>query len=324
MLKNISKILLSTTLALGSLGLHANEVTLKAVSAFDLDTHMSHRFKSFVDKVNEEGKGLVQIQIVGGPESIPAFEVGNAVRSGVVDLANSTGSFHANLVPEGLAMFITDRSIQELRENGGHALMDKIHQDKANMRWFARVRDGMQFHIYSNKPIDSTNLKGFKLRSAPVYLAFFRSLGATPLQTSPGETYTALERGVVDGYGWPSAGLFDLGWQEQTKYRVDPGFYNVEVSIFFNKDSWNKLNDEQRAFLQKQAEWIESTNKDDLVLTEDEKRKQKEAGIETIALPKDVADELLNKAYTSGWESIYKVSPDNAPELERLFGKGQS
>ncbi len=45
------------------------------------------------------------------------------------------------------------------------------------------------------------------------------------MQTAPGEVYTALERGVVDGYGWPITGIFDLGWHEKTKYRVDPGFY---------------------------------------------------------------------------------------------------
>lgn len=321
MLKNATKLVLSVTLALGALGAQANEVTLKAVSAFNLDTFFSQRFNQFVEKVNDEGKGLVQIQVLGGPESIPAFEVGNAVRSGVVDLANSTAVFHANLVPEALAMTLTDRSIQELRENGGHDLMDQIHQDKANMLWFARIADGLQYHLYSNKPIDSTNLKGFKLRSAPVYLALFRSLGATSLQISPGETYTALERGVVDGYGWPSVGLLDLGWQEKTKYRIEPGFYNVEVSLFFNKDSWNKLNDEQKAFLQKQAKWVESTNQEDLALAEQEKAKQAEAGIETITLSEEFSADLLDKAYKSGWEGIYKVTPNNAAEIERLFGK---
>ena len=188
-----------------------------------------------------------------------------AVRSGVVDLANSTAVFHANLVPEALAMTLTDRSIQELRENGGHELMDQIHQDKANMYWFARVSDGLQYHLYSNKPVDSADLKGFKLRSTPVYLAFFRSLGATSLQISPGETYTALERGVVDGYGWPSVGLLDLGWQE--------------------------------------------------------KAKQAEAGVEVITLSEEVSADFLDKADKAGWENLKKVSPANAAEIERLFGK---
>lgn len=321
MLKNATKLILGATLALSALGVQANEVTLKAVSAFNLDTFISQRFNQFVDKVNEEGKGLVQIQVLGGPESIPSFEVGNAVRSGVVDLANSTAVFHANLVPEALAMTLTDRPIQELRENGGHALMDQIHQDKANMYWFARISDGLQYHLYSNKPVDSANLKGFKLRSTPVYLAFFRSLGATSLQISPGETYTALERGVVDGYGWPSVGLLDLGWQEKTKYRVEPGFYNVEVSLFFNKNSWDKLNDEQKAFLKKQVEWVESTNQEDLALAEKEKALQTEAGVEVITLSDEVAAEFLEQADKAGWDNLKKVTPANAAEIERLFGK---
>ncbi len=79
------------------------------------------------------------------------------------------------------------------------------------------------------------DLTGLKLRITPVYRDFFQALGATVVQTAPGEVYTALERGVVDGYGWPITGMFDLGWNEKTKYRVDPGFYTAEVSVLVNK-----------------------------------------------------------------------------------------
>ena len=51
---------------------------------------------------------------------------------------------------------------------------------------------------------------------------------------APGEVYTALERGVVDGYAWPLVGIFDLGWADKTKFRVDPGFYNIELGVVFN------------------------------------------------------------------------------------------
>lgn len=300
---------------------HAEEVTLKAVSAFNTDTFFTDRFKVFVDKVNEDGKGLVQIQFLGGPEAIPTFEVGNAVRAGVVDLANSSAVFHANLVPEALAMTLTDRSIQELRANGGHALMDKLHQDKANMLWLARVTDGLQYHIYTNKPVSqASDLKKMKLRSVPTYLAFFQALGASALQVPPGEVYTALERGVVDGYGWPSVGVLDLGWQEKTKYRIDPGFYNVEVSLFMNKNSWNKLDDAQKAFLQEKIEWVESLNQEDLQRAEQEKARQAEAGVETITLSDEAGQELNAIAYQAGWDGIAKSSPTHVAELKELFG----
>ena len=48
---------------------------------------------------------------------------------------------------------------------------------------------------------------------------------------APGEVFTGLERGVVDGYGWPLLGIFDFGWQEKTKYRLEPGFYAIELGI---------------------------------------------------------------------------------------------
>ena len=59
----------------------------------------------------------------------------------------------------------------------------------------------------------------------------------------------ALERGVVDGYGWPISGIFDLGWNEKTKYRVDPGFYTAEVSVLINKNSWERLGEAQKNVL---------------------------------------------------------------------------
>lgn len=319
MLKKSIRFAAGALIMLSAFGANASEVTLKAVSAFNTDTFFTDRFKVFVDKVNEEGKGLVQIQMLGGPEAIPTFEVGNAVRAGVVDLANSSAVFHANLVPEALAMTLTDHSIQKLRENGGHALMDQIHQEKANMLWLARVTDGLQYHIYSNKAIENTNLKGFKLRSVPTYLSFFRAVGANALQIPPGEVYTALERGVVDGYGWPSVGVLDLGWQEKTKYRVEPGFYNVEVSLFMNKNSWEKLNDEQKDFLKKQVEWVESLNKDDLELAVKEKALQAEAGVETLTLSEGVGQELRDIAYRAGWEGIAKSRSKHADEIKRLF-----
>ena len=78
------------------------------------------------------------------------------------------------------------------------------------------------------------------------------------MQTAPGEVYTALERGVVDGYGWPITGIFDLGWHEKTKFRVDPGFYSAEVSILINKTTLAKLNAAQKKVIVDAAAWIEA------------------------------------------------------------------
>ena len=65
----------------------AKEVTLKGVSSFAEGTRYSKNFERFVEKVNKEGKGLVQINYIGGGGKVMSpFEVGNAVRGGVVDV----------------------------------------------------------------------------------------------------------------------------------------------------------------------------------------------------------------------------------------------
>jgi TRAP-type C4-dicarboxylate transport system substrate-binding protein len=69
-----------------------------------------------------------------------------------------------------------------------------------------------------------------------------------------GRSLHSLERGVVDGYGWPITGIFDLGWHEKTKYRVDPGFYYRRSLGPREQDTWDKLSDAQKAVLRKAAE----------------------------------------------------------------------
>ena len=94
-----------------------------------------------------------------------------------------------------------------------------LYDQKMNAVLLARHIDDNPFHLYLTKPITKSDLTGLKLRITPVYREFFQALGATVVQTAPGEVYTALERGVVDGYGWPITGIFDLGWHEKTKFQ---------------------------------------------------------------------------------------------------------
>src|SRR5262249_16340960 len=64
----------------------AQEVSLRAVSAFAEKTTYSRGFELFIERVNEAGKGILQINYIGGPKAMPPFEVGNALKSGVVDV----------------------------------------------------------------------------------------------------------------------------------------------------------------------------------------------------------------------------------------------
>ena len=149
------------------------------------------------------------------------------VQGGVVDIMLNTGAFYTNVFPEADALKLTQMPVAEQRRNGVIAYINKVWNEKGNMHYLGRVVENQPFHLYLNKEIARPDLKGLKIRITPVYRDFFGAMGAPLMQPAPGEVYTALERGVVDGYGWPIHALFDLNWQEKTKYRIDPGFYDA-------------------------------------------------------------------------------------------------
>lgn len=307
---------LCLALLLGTcIGASAEEVTLRGASAFAADTTFDRPFKAFVGWINENGKGVLQINVVGGPEAVPPFEVGNAVSSGVIDIANVTAAFYTNLLPEGDALKLATNTIQDQRQNGCYELVDQLHQQKMNVKYLGRTGDGIPFHLYLTKPIDSADLSGLTIRTTPVYQAMFESLGGNLVRTAPGDVYTALERGTIDGYGWPAQGVLDLGWDEQTKYRVDPGFYQVDVDLIMNLDTWNGLGDAQKDLLQRGVAWVEAKNAENTKANADEFAKQAEAGIETITLDGAAREKWETTAQEAGWAAIKAIDADTTAKL---------
>lgn len=310
----------TAALAFGASAATAQEVTLRAVSAFQEGTAFSRPFEAFVRKVNEDGKGVIRINFLGGPRAMPPFEVGNALRGGVVDMINASSAFYSNLLPEGEALKMSTRSMEELRKNGGWELVNRLHNEKVNAYYLARHGEGIPFHLYLTREITSPDLKGLAIRTSPTYRAFFTQLGANLVNTPPGEVYTALERGVVQGYGWPAVGIFDLGWQERTKYRVEPGFYTVEVNILVNLPKWNSLNERQKGVLTEAALFVEEQQRSgNAEFVKAELSRQDGAGIKAIAFTGDQRSVFERTAREAGWAEVEKASPQHSRELRRLL-----
>jgi TRAP-type transport system periplasmic protein len=317
----LKQVIGAVLLAAAATAAMADEVTLRMVSAFAENGIYVQRLQTWIQKVNAEGKGVLQINFIGGPKAIPTFEVGNAVKTGVVDLAMSTGAFYTNVMPEADFLKLTEVSIATQRKNGAYDAINKVWNEKANMQYVGRMVEDQPFHIYLSKKIDKPDLSGLKIRITPVYRDFFQVLGATVITTPPGEVYTALERGVVDGYGWPIGGIFDLNWQEKTKYRVEPGFYDAEVSIVMNLPAYKKLTDAQRAYLSKQMLALEAENSFWSRFATEEAERQQKAGIEAIRFDAASAKAFREKAYEVAWAAATKQSAEIAARFKPLFTK---
>jgi TRAP-type C4-dicarboxylate transport system substrate-binding protein len=313
-------VLLAILAALTASAAGAQEVTLRAVSAFAEKTLFARNFERFIDRVNETGKGQVKINYIGGPRAMPPFEVGNAVRTKVVDIANVPGAFYSNLMPEAEAAKLLSKPMSEQRANGTWQLLNQIHNQKVNAQYLARQFHNVPFHIYLTKKIDKIDFTGLKIRVTPIYRDIVDALGGTAITTAPGEVYTALERGVVDGYGWPVLGIFDLGWEKVTKYRMEPGFYAAEVNVLVNLDAYKALTAAQRKVLDDAALWLEALDSESVAAISAERERQAKAGIEAIDFGPAAAKAFIDKANDVAWQAVIRRAPENGPKLRQLAG----
>lgn len=294
---------------------HAQETVLRAASFLPVGTSFGWPFARWVEAVNEECSGLVRIQILDAGAVNP-FEIPNAVRSGVIDFASAPPSYYKGVMVEGDTTVLSNVPMAEQRANGAWELLNSLHEERMNVHYLTAFGDGVRFHAYTTRPAPGGDLTGFSMRTTPVYDDFFQALGADTVQIPPAEVYTALERRVVDGYGWPIWGIFDNSWDEFTTHVYEPGFYNVMVNQLVNLDRWRGMSDEQRGCLTEMAVWLEQewpAWRDEA--TEIELARFAEAEIEVV----DLGDEFREKADAIYWEALTAESPELVPQLRALL-----
>ncbi len=299
----------------------AQEAKLRAANFLPSNQSFGIPFKRWVDEVNSRGKGILQIDVVG-PEAVPTPEQHNAVKTGVVDMHHGPGTFYRGALIEGEVYSLVEVTIPEMKKNGSWDYLDKLHAEKLNVKMLSGIGYGMRFHVYTNRPVDPAKkdkpLDGFTLRVQPIYKAFFESIGAKTIVIAPTEVYSALERNMVNGYGWPLVGLKDMGWLAHTKHRIEPGFFNVATQIMINLDRWKKLDKKQQDFLIQMSDWLDQEWpkwRDQLEAAE--AKIQNDGGVKVI----EMGPAWRKLAHDAFWGELEKASPQHVPHLRKLVTK---
>lgn len=310
-MKILSRISLTATTAIAAAVMATTsafaEDKVSAVHAFPGFLVYTKTFLAMVDDINARGAGIVQIEVKGGPEAIGMFQQPAAVRDGVVDMVHIPGSFYGKSVPEIDAMVAATVTPMQARANGGAALMDAAHQKRFGVRHLGWIDGGVQFHIYSVKePKFDANgvldLTGVKLRDNPIYHAFFEAMNATTSSMPATEAYAALEKGVIDAAAWTSIGLMDLKWDKFMKYRIDPQFYNTDLGIIFNQESWDALSPESQKLIQEVIiEWETKSYEARQADIKAEAAELSKRGMIFVEMSPDAAAQYLQMADDASW-----------------------
>jgi TRAP-type C4-dicarboxylate transport system substrate-binding protein len=303
----------------------AETVTLKAVTAWPKTASEYKAFATFTDLAEQMAAkkypGELKIQYIGGPEAVKTPDQVQAAQRGMVDMVFTTTAYYLSILPEVDAIKLSDFAPSGERTGGAWAYLNELHK-KVGLFYLARLGLGTKFHLYLKKPISGADLKGLNIRVSPMYLQAIKGLGGNPVVIPPTEVYVALERNVVDGYCWPSVGIGDWGWQKQTKYIVDPGFYQVPNPLVVNLQTWNKLPKKLQDLLTEAA--VEAEKK--VVADFDELAKKErpnllKEGIQVIDLPAAEKEKFLRVAYEEGWKDILGKSPEAGAKLKELLTK---
>lgn len=301
-----------------------NAVHLKAISFVSQDHPLAAMIPRFIDLVKEKSNEEVVIDYIGGPEVIPPLEQVEALRKGkMVDMTFSPSAYYEALVPEGLSLNLSRLTPWEERQNGFYDLMVEHHK-KANLMYLGRWLYNPQY-LWSKKPLESLDdLRGMKMRTLANFDRFMQRLGIVPVSIAAGDVYTALERGMIEGFGWPILGVRKDGWSEIAKYVIGHSFYDSQnCAILMNLDKWNSLSpkaqqavkDAAADFEREMVAYFKKAIDDELKILREQE------GVKVIEFPPDQAKKFVDTAYEVQWEALMQKCPDSVPKLRELCEK---
>lgn len=302
----------------------ANKEVLKLVSHQQANSYLNHWLDIFVKELNEKGQ-TVKIDYKGGPEVVPLFEALQYISKGTVDLYHGTPAFFAGKIPVGLAGYAVSGSQAELRKVGFYELMDSIYRKKAGVAILGELSRGGEMGCFLKKPLAKADFSGLKLRTLPHLEPLVRTLGGSSVTTDPGEVYTALERGVVDGFLYPQGpALIESKWYEVVKYVVAPTVpYDNCCFLLTNAQRWDALpapakKEVMDLLLKMEPEvyaWQTAESAKAIEWT------VKQGYLKVTELPPPEAEKYRKSAKDALWNLISKLDPENGPKFREMDEK---
>jgi TRAP-type transport system periplasmic protein len=288
----------------------ADEIELKAVSAFPKSHGNTKGFLRFVDDLNKKGKGLVHIKFIGGPEVTKPQQQPVGLRNGLFDLVYGPCAYYLGMFPEGdfTAGFKTP---MEARKNGGFKLVDGAMRDKLGATLLARFYSGLGLYMTLKEKPEFKNglpdLTGMKIRSSPAYRDFIKVLGGTAVVMPITQIYTALERGVVEGAGGDLDSVQEWGLYKFLKYWIDPPFNMAGIVIIANAKKWDGLPQKVRDLIQSTAIEHEQITMDEIAArTKTVKAFMVKHGMTEIALKGEQAQHYVDTYMATPWGRMKK------------------
>src|ERR1700746_3154544 len=210
------------------------------------------------ERITTLAGGRLAITVSAAGEVVPAFEVLDAVGSGVAEMGH-TAAFYWQGKEPAASFFTTvpfgllpNEHVAWIDAGGGQALWDELYAP-FGVKPFMAGNTGTCMGGWFRREIKSRDdVRGLKIRSLGLGGEVYRRLGSIPQTTSPGEILVALQSGVIDGAEFVGPGSdIALGLYRFAPFYYGPGFNkpNGTGECIVSLKAWESLDDEMKAIV---------------------------------------------------------------------------
>jgi TRAP-type C4-dicarboxylate transport system substrate-binding protein len=204
----------------------------------------------------EKSGGTLEIQV------FPASQLGNATaqieavsigsQEMFIDASGFVGTFLRDRQID--AMFFLFRDAAHYRAFMASDLNKGLEEDFLRLKgirllghnWFRAPRS-----FVSRTPFDANTVQGLRVRVPDIrgYLESVSAIGGSPTQIAWGETYLALQQGVVDAAEGPADSLFSMRFYEAARYVMVTNHIRDSLQLMINDRIWSRLSPEHQRIL---------------------------------------------------------------------------
>jgi TRAP-type C4-dicarboxylate transport system substrate-binding protein len=246
----VAAVLALLTLSVSTASQAADKVyQLSFTSHEPVANSLSKDMQAWCDRIKEATEGRVEITLYPGGTIASSVEALDAVKSGVADVAWIFSSLFPGQFPITETVMLPLIGLKTPQQaaaalwdlyDESEALRNELNRDYKALLVFTNPINRI---ATSKKPVNTVvDLKGLKLR-APAGTAtdMVAAWGGTPILMGPGDLYSALDKGVLDGFVLEYSGVKSYKLYEVTKYYTAIDFFAGPFLILMNKDRWNSL-----------------------------------------------------------------------------------
>ncbi|SCW38363.1 TRAP transporter substrate-binding protein [Ancylobacter rudongensis] len=273
-----------------------------------------HEFAGdYVKRVNAMTGGRVELEILPAGSVVPAFQMLDAVSSGILDGGHGVAAYWYGK-SKAFSLFGTapafgwdaDELLGWVRYGGGQELYDDLVQNTLKLNVVGMLTGPMPSQPlgWFKKEITSADdMKGMKYRTVGLGADLFKEFGAAVTIVPGGEIVPAIDRGLLDGaeFNNPSSDLI-LGFPDVAKVYM-LGSYHQALECFeilFNKTKFDSLPSDVQEILKGASDATSSTM---MWKAQDRYSKDLEAikarGVKVLPTPKAVLEAQLK-----AWDTV--------------------